>query len=61
MSDYRVGVVVGSLRRDSFNRKLAAAVENSDHPSSPSGNCKSATCRSITRMMTQTLQSPSGA
>ena len=26
MSDYRVGVVVGSLRRDSFNRKLAAAV-----------------------------------
>jgi chromate reductase, NAD(P)H dehydrogenase (quinone) len=26
MSDYRVGVVVGSLRRDSFNRKLADAI-----------------------------------
>ena len=26
MSDYRVGVVVGSLRRHSFNRKLAAAM-----------------------------------
>ena len=26
MSDYRVGVVVGSLRHDSFNRKLADAI-----------------------------------
>lgn len=26
MSDYRVGVVVGSLRRDSFNRRLADAI-----------------------------------
>jgi chromate reductase, NAD(P)H dehydrogenase (quinone) len=26
MSDYRVGVVVGSLRRDSFNRHLAEAI-----------------------------------
>lgn len=26
MSDYRVGVVVGSLRRDSFNRRLAGAI-----------------------------------
>jgi chromate reductase len=26
MSDYRVGVVVGSLRRDSFNRRLAEAI-----------------------------------
>ncbi len=26
MSDYRVGVVVGSLRRDSFNRRLADAL-----------------------------------
>ena len=26
MSSYRIAVVVGSLRRDSFNRKLASAV-----------------------------------
>jgi chromate reductase len=26
MSDYRAGVVVGSLRRDSFNRRLADAI-----------------------------------
>src|ERR1019366_2290981 len=26
MSQYQIGVVVGSLRRDSFNRKLANAV-----------------------------------
>jgi chromate reductase len=26
MSDYRIGVIVGSLRRDSFNRKLAGAI-----------------------------------
>jgi chromate reductase len=26
MTDYRVGVVIGSLRRDSFNRKLADAI-----------------------------------
>jgi chromate reductase len=26
MSQYRIAIVIGSLRRDSFNRKLAAAV-----------------------------------
>jgi chromate reductase len=32
MSDYHIAVVVGSLRHDSFNRKLASAVEKLGQP-----------------------------
>ena len=28
MSEFRIAVVIGSLRRDSYNRRLANAIEN---------------------------------
>ena len=32
MTTYQIAVIVGSLRRDSLNRKLAAALESLEHP-----------------------------
>ena len=49
MSTYRIAVVVGSLRKDSFNRKLALAIANSPRRNSPSSICESTTSRSTTR------------
>ena len=49
-----IAVIVGSLRRDSFNAKLAHAIENLAPRDFTSSICKSATCHSTIRMMTPT-------
>ena len=51
-NNYRIAVLVGSLRRDSFNRKLANALAKMAPPEFSSSRCKSTTCRSTTRTTT---------
>ena len=55
MSQTRIAVIVGSLRKDSFNRKLALAHRASRaRRTSLSSTCASTTCRSTTRTTTAT-------
>ena len=50
----KVAVVVGSIRKESINRKLAKAVVSSRLPTSNSISSISATCQSSTRITTRT-------
>ena len=54
MSQYQIAVIVGSLRKDSFNRKLADAIVKLHRRNFPSARYRSATCRCITRTTTST-------
>ncbi len=55
MNQYQIAVIVGSLRKDSFNRKLADAIVKLAPPEFSFRQCaRSATCRCITRTMMST-------
>jgi hypothetical protein len=61
MSQDQILVVIGSLRRDSFNRKLANAITALVDASSSchSSRRESTTCRFTTRMTTRSKPIPS--
>ena len=58
---YRIAVVVGSLRRESFNRKLADALAALAPPELQlRARARSTTCRCTTRTTTPTRRSRCG-
>ena len=54
MSEYQIAVVVGSLRRDSFNRKLAHAMVKLAPSTFSFNEVKSAISHCTTKMTTRT-------
>ncbi len=54
MNEYPIALIVGSLRRDSLNRKLAGALPGWRRRNFPSARRRSATCRSIMPTTTPT-------
>jgi hypothetical protein len=61
MAQYNIAVVVGSLRKDSFNQKLAGALQKLFPPISVSPRCVSMICHRTTRTTTPTRQLTSNA
>jgi len=56
MTQYQIGIIVGSLRRDSLNRQLARAILKLAPSEFFSNFLKLAICPSITKMTTQIKQ-----
>jgi len=53
MVQFKIAVIVGSLRKDSINKKLALALAKLVPADFYSSRCALMTCRFITKMMTR--------